>query len=87
MAKIVIATMLEKPLTRFMSLAKDSLYNAFKCVVDENIQMLIIVLIGIIELVKTNVTYSKGCLSTGNLTNGFVKVGKFGVSSGKCFQQ
>lgn len=42
--------------------------------------MLIIVLIGIIELVKTNVTYSKGCLSTGNVTNGFVKVGKFGVS-------
>lgn len=54
MAKIVIATMLKKPLTtRFMSLAKYSLYNAFKCVVDENILMLIIVLIGIIELVKT----------------------------------
>lgn len=62
-----------------MSLAKNSLYNAFKYVVDENILMFIIVLIEITELVKTNVTYS--CLSTGNLTNGFVKVGKFGVSS------
>lgn len=87
MAKIVIATMLKQPLARFMSVAKDSLYNALKYVVDENILMFIIVLIEIIELVKTNVTYSKGCLSTGNLTNGFVKVGKFGVSYGKCFQQ
>lgn len=80
MAKIVIATMLKNPLTRFMSLAENSLYNAFKYVVDENMLMFIIVLIEMIELVKTNVTYSKGCLSTGNLTNGFVKVGKFGVS-------